>query len=370
MGAMGAILALACLLLSCASAPPQHDEPEPGVAASAWEQELSRVHVEREGSETIVTLIGLEDPTYAIHSLRADDDVLIVELHGVSLHSASLFDALAGSEREWRGDGLVASVVAATDEGARDPLTRVEVALTEPADYVVQPVAEGLALRFSTPKGPASVSAAPPAAQILAPPDPNGATPTDPQAIQSRAGAPAAAATAPAPNAQAPRPIGAGTAATVGAASDSRQPATKLTAIDVTPTRSGVLLKLEADGTLDAGATFVVADPDRLVIDLTGVARAMPHNELAVESDVVRRVRLGDHSEKLRVVLDGGPLAKGFERVRLEPVANGLVLAVGGGTDLDALLQTALSAQDPAEQVAATRSDSGDAADAKPERGD
>jgi len=65
-----------------------------------------------------------------------------------------------------------------------------------------------------------------------------------------------------------------------------------------------VILKLKADGRLGICNTFYMKKPARLVIDLWRIKMKFPHEVVLVESPYLKKVRLGEHPNKVRVVLD------------------------------------------------------------------
>jgi type IV pilus assembly protein PilQ len=65
-----------------------------------------------------------------------------------------------------------------------------------------------------------------------------------------------------------------------------------------------VILRLKADGALGDYNTFDLQKPTRLVIDLWKVKRQFRKKSVSVNSPYVDKVRLGDHPQKVRVVLD------------------------------------------------------------------
>jgi type IV pilus assembly protein PilQ len=94
---------------------------------------------------------------------------------------------------------------------------------------------------------------------------------------------------------------------------------------------------LVADGSVDNAAAFAVENPDRLVMDLPSLVNGMKLSQIPVDSEVVTRIRLGQHEDHLRVVLDGGASAQHFDGRRLVPVADGLLVSLGDPSAADAL---------------------------------
>jgi type IV pilus assembly protein PilQ len=71
-----------------------------------------------------------------------------------------------------------------------------------------------------------------------------------------------------------------------------------------TSQKDKVILRLKADGRLGDYNSFELQKPTRLVIDLWKVKRKFRKKAISVNSPYLKRVRLGDHPQKVRVVLD------------------------------------------------------------------
>ena len=116
--------------------------------------------------------------------------------------------------------------------------------------------------------------------------------------------------------------------------------ATRLVSIEVRDTSDGALVRLWADGTLGRPKRFILRDPYRLVIDLRGLE--FDGNEDAAEVQgsgiYVDRVRVGENSERVRVVIDA-PNEAALVRRRLIPVADGLLVTLGRGETVTRALE-------------------------------
>jgi type IV pilus assembly protein PilQ len=71
-----------------------------------------------------------------------------------------------------------------------------------------------------------------------------------------------------------------------------------------TSQKDKVILRLKADGRLGDYNSFELQKPTRLVIDLWKLKRKFRKKAVSVNSPYLKRVRLGDHPQKVRVVLD------------------------------------------------------------------
>lgn len=105
---------------------------------------------------------------------------------------------------------------------------------------------------------------------------------------------------------------------------------TTLLAVRTEATPQGMLVHLEADGALQGVESFTLSQPARLVLDLPGVQSKVAEQLVQVQGGPVQRIRVGQHQGKVRVVLDAGDNATAFEGRTLEPMAGGMVVALGG----------------------------------------
>jgi type IV pilus assembly protein PilQ len=278
-----------CLLfgvLSCASTPADTE----GAAKI-----LEDLRVEREGEETVVTLVGLEDPVFTAY-LQQDPQRITVDLTAVQ--PAELRDPVAVY------DGLVEEVsVAPFSQDTGGGATRVELLLAVEAEYAVEPAEDGLAIRVTPLGGLAS-------------------TPGLESEAMDEASEPAAGS-----------------------------PATKLTAVDVERVDGGVVLHLRADGAIESAGSFTLDGPERLVIDLPGLTSGLGRDQMAIDSPQATRLRIGQHEGMVRVVVDGGPEAHGFQGRRVIPAGGGLVVALGSGPELDVTVDEVLAKAGPAQPL-------------------
>jgi type IV pilus assembly protein PilQ len=261
---------------------------------------LEDLRVARDGDATVVTLVGPQEPVYTAYLQQAPERLTV--------------DLASVEPGKPRGplpvyDGLIEEVaVTPLAPGSGEGSTRVELLLAADAEYEVQPVAEGLAIRVTPVAG---MAAAPEAAA---------------EALEERA--PASAPRTPA--------VGSG-------------PATRLVAVDVRRVEGGVVLHLRADAAIESAGSFPLEDPERLVIDLPGLASQLGRDQIAVGAPQAARLRIGQHDEMVRVVVDGGPQSRGFEGRRVVPTGSGLLVALGAGAELDAAVDEMLAEATPAE---------------------
>ena len=144
--------------------------------------------------------------------------------------------------------------------------------------------------------------------------------------------------------------VGSVAAPAARARGEDAPPARSVRAIEVSSTTHAVVLHVRADGAIGTVVIFALEDPERLVVDLPGLRDETAKSRIPVRSEIVERIRIGAHSSKTRIVLDGGPAAGGFRERRVTRTRNGLRLELGDGAAAD---QAATSAAGPVAVVAA-----------------
>jgi type IV pilus assembly protein PilQ len=85
-------------------------------------------------------------------------------------------------------------------------------------------------------------------------------------------------------------------------------------------TAEGVEVRVDADGPVDNVDSFVLNNPERVVADFWGAQNAASPVKFNVEEGVIRQVRIGQHPDKVRVVMD-----------LRSPIASHLVEPTGSG---------------------------------------
>ena len=81
-------------------------------------------------------------------------------------------------------------------------------------------------------------------------------------------------------------------------------PASKILDIQQTVSGEDLDVYIIGNGRFDNYNTFVLPDPPRLVLDLFGVRSTEVKDALILDGPWVRRIRVGLHSNKVRVVFD------------------------------------------------------------------
>ncbi len=267
----------------------------------AFAKSLSRLAVERNGDTRVIALDGMAKAAY--EASRAERPRrIVVDLAGVSIGAAE--------SQKTVFDGLVEEVSLAEFQAAPGKTaTRLEVILAADADFEITPDGDRLLLKLS----PAGAHASKPIASE------DGDAPETLAAVSAG-------------------PIDTATPATPNAV------ATKLLAVEPQGSADGTVLRLRTNGAVAAVESSVMAgSPARLVIDLSGVSSSTAAAVTKVDSPQLERVRVGAHGDKMRVVLDAAN-AKAFDQRRVLPVADGIVVALGGGPLVDQAVAVAQGA--------------------------
>jgi type IV pilus assembly protein PilQ len=304
--------AIAWGILACAGSSSTPEE-----SSAAGTEQVQDVVVESEAGLSRVTLVGLEEPVFTAFQ-QADPDRLIVDLAGV--------DWQASEDPISVDDGTIREVtVAPFATGADEPMMRVELALVSASDYDVRPGPRGLVIEVSPLAEMGSLDEPASGDTMAGDVDP-WSTPSEP-AEESEPFEPTAVAETDVVASEEP------------VEGPSPRPASKLERIDARQAGQGVVIHLVADGSVDNAASFTLADPPRLVIDLENVKSVVPKQKVEVGGALVQRVRVGTHENKVRVVVDGVPAGHDpFDGRRVMPVPSGLVIALGEGDEIEQAL--------------------------------
>jgi type IV pilus assembly protein PilQ len=301
--AIAAVLLAAAVAIgttACAGAgtPPSDSASAPG--------EVTDVLVDSGDAGTTITVVGPASPVFTAYR-KTDPDRLVVDLANVK--PGQVADMIPV------GDGRVQDIhVAAVDEQDGEAMTRVEVALSASSEHQVTAGPEGVVIAL-TPVGMAPTASA---QDPWTAPQAEEAAQSDEAAAGAWTGEPAE-----------------------GELSEPTHPATVLTGVDARAIGAGSMIHLEGDGSVDSAQTFTLEDPARLVIDLPGLKSHVKKSTIEVGSPQVARVRVGNHGDKVRVVVDGGSAKAPFEGRRVMPAPSGLVVALGSDPKLDAAVAAA-----------------------------
>jgi type IV pilus assembly protein PilQ len=291
-----------------------------GVGAEAAELNTLRdLKVVQTGSGAQVVVTGTRAPTFTVFRLSGPERLV------VDLSSA---DA-TGIKGMHNGSGPVSGVVASQFSDERASVGRVLVALHQAAQYDVR--AEGnrvvISVDGAAAKAEAKAEPAPevkPAAPAVARAEPAPKAESAAQPAPKAEPAPVVAAAQPAP-AVAPAPAAAPLPENVVAAeADEREvsrPARRITALSFNRDR----LSIRTDGEVARYEVLELADPPRLAVDVYGVG--LSARTPRVRSGLLKDVRVGEHSDKVRLVLDVRGEMPGY---RVDRGGRGLEVVLGG----------------------------------------
>lgn len=289
---------------------------------------ISSVEVEqtRQG-ETRVILEGAQDAMYTAF-LREHPRRLIIDLPEVDLEGIESPIAV--------GEGLVTDVTVGAFGDARiSPTTaRVSIGLDAEAEYELEPQEDRLVVTLKPVAVARSVRPEPTTAEAGAgasEPGSEDETASDSSAspVAPAADAESFAATAESSESTAPAALREGTLESSAPAGGSADAASAAPAADppahgpriVGVSEQGSSVAIESDSPLEQVDSFVLDSPDRIVIDLAGATSAIWPASQEFEQGPVRRIRVGEHPDKVRVVLD---LRAPSETHTLVPVDRGV----------------------------------------------
>jgi type IV pilus assembly protein PilQ len=245
----------------------------PGAQALGAETKtISAVEVQGESGMTRIVLRGAKDAIYTAF-MREDPPRLILELPDVAFEGVNTPISVK--------NGLVEDVTlgAFGDAKSGHGMARVSIALAQASDYEVKPAGDEIVVEVR-PSGAAAATNEP------APSQP-GPAEVAPETEAAPAMAPAATDAAPA-------------APVAEAAPAAKASAPKLESI----VASGTSVELAASGPIDNVDSFKLSNPDRVVVDLFGTKSGIKSAKQSFADGVVSQARIGEHPDKVRVVLD------------------------------------------------------------------
>ena len=275
-------------------------------ALGAETKTISAVEVQAEGGMTRIVLRGAKDAIYTAF-MREDPPRLILELPDVAFEGVNTPISVK--------NGLVEDVTlgAFGDAKAGRGMARVSIALSQASEYEVKPQGDEIVVEVR----PSASAANEPAPSQQGPPEV--APEAAPAATTDAATSAPAAAAAPAPSATAP------------------------TIKSIVAFGEGV--EIEASGPIDNVDSFKLANPDRVVVDLFGAKSAMPGAKQSFAEGVVSQARIGEHPDKVRVVLD---LRAPTGKPTVVPTAQGVRIELGPGESATATKPTETASSVPA----------------------
>jgi len=215
------------------------------------------------------------------------------------------------------GSEIIAAIETTTVAYDPHPYTKVVIELHYETAYRIGRVGEELVASFDpAPAPPAGVSAGPAA-------EPGEVHPLEGKPEERSLAKEEESPQLP-PESPATTPAGPG-------AKEILAPAGKLLTIQQRSAEQGVQFDLVGDGSLSDYDAFHLSDPPRVVVDLFGVRASEVKKETLLNDSLVRKVRVGVHESKVRVVFDVTP-ARGVP-YRIEAEANKLTVTFKPGSE-------------------------------------
>ena len=325
-----AMLVFATVAMGCAK-----PEAPSGATASSMVQSVGEVSVTRDGGDSVVRLAGLIDPIFSV-TTPGDENLVVIDVVDVGKSDArSLVSAVRDETQQVAAyDGVVDLVTVSTfEEAGETPLTRIEIVMSDAGMAQVETTSGGLEIRVTpgvVSLGKVDVS------QSWGNGGGNHAPVRESwQTVDDEAG-----------RTEVVFPSGLEEAST--AVVQPPPDATQLVNVTAKATEGGVLIGLEANGTIGALEAFTLNDPARLVVDLPGLTVGEGAQGINVGSAFVSGVRVGAHDGKVRIVVDGGIASNDFSGRQVMPGTTGMWISIGGGDALVQAMTDALSASEGA----------------------
>jgi len=314
----GALLSAVVLagVLACAGSAVREETPVSLVDS----ERIDDVLVESSGATTRITLLGPEQPVFTAFQ-QAEPERLTVELAGVD-------GQLAGGTIPVY-DGTVEDItVTSALGGDGGPSAQVELVLAGAVDYDVRPGGGGLVIEVTRLSDMDAIDGE----ELADTRDPWAVTPEgDPG--QDAAGSMVAE-----------EPEEPALAALMLEPESAKQ-ATVLERVEAERVGDGAIIRLVSDGMLQSASTFTLEGPARLVVDLPGVKSQVERERIEVGAPQASRIRVGSHSDKVRVVIDGGDATNPFDGRQVLPVSTGLVIGLGNDQAVETAMQAASERQ-------------------------
>jgi type IV pilus assembly protein PilQ len=313
----------------------------PGARALGAETKtISAVEVQAEGGVTRIVLRGAKDAIYTAF-MREDPPRLILELPDVAFEGVNTPISVK--------NGLVDEVTlgAFGDAKAGHGMARVSIALAKASEYEVKPQGEEIVVEVRE----SAAAASEPAPTQPGPPEV--APETEPAAAPATQTSPAttaetAPAVAPAKPMKAAKVASAPKAETTAKAETAPAPAGPAAQIkNIVASATGI--EIQASGPIDNVDSFELKNPDRVVVDLFGAKSGMARAKQTFAEGVVSQARVGEHPDKVRVVLDlRGPSGKPM----VIPTANGVRVEIASTDTATASQPASAASAEPAAPAA------------------
>jgi len=305
-------------------------------------QKLSDVSVDEVDGATVVSLYGLADATW---DATTDPGGKTVWLRFDGVRPDFMPGNLVLDDPRVASVGFVEET-----SGTGSPQTVVAINGRVELDHDVIAMGDHLEVRLVDRNGGPVADAAPERAQGEAP-----------ERAQETL---AEAAAAPAPEASAN--VADSTAAENAASPIAATTVSHLVGVDVEGMAGQTIVRMQTDGAASDVKTFTLKDPPRLVVDLVGLVNQVRTSKIPLDLPQAARLRIGQHADKVRIVLDG-PEGALFQDRNVSVTDRGVVLTIGDVASAATLAEALPSVetepeQAPAQPLAQARADQSEAA--------
>jgi type IV pilus assembly protein PilQ len=235
---------------------------------------LKDVRVFSQGGQWHVVLIGSQSMTYKA-TKTSNPLRVVVDLPNTA--SKPLIASPVG------GNEIIETVKSSTVVHGPPPLTRVEIVLKKDISYDIRQEEEKIRISFDAvpPTSQAEGTEAEPAAEANDDISPT-TTKESPTTVTSEL------------SPEEPK----------RAAEQALPPASTILAIEPVEMGEDIDVHIIGDGRFDKYDVSLLSDPPRLVVDLFGVKSTGIKDELSLSGPWAKRLRIGRHAEKVRVVFD------------------------------------------------------------------
>jgi len=292
-----AVLLMLTALIACASSKQQEPGPADNISVAAPLASLDKVTVEQETSDTLIKLSGKGKLDYSLFRL-SDPQRLIVDFSYCK--QGELPDLTEVN------DGLINMITANEFKNGDREIVRVMVGLDRETDFTVSETAEGVVLRVAHPDdyNPAVASSAariePPASET-------------PVAVEASESAVAASENSESSAETMPACVP-GEPIFLVQANGRRSSDAVINGISVNRSENGVALDFNTRGRIAEGSydIFRLCAPERIVIDIYG-ANAAKNLDRMGDGEFVKKLRVGRHADKVRIVADMNRTSPSFE---------------------------------------------------------
>ena len=115
--------------------------------------------------------------------------------------------------------------------------------------------------------------------------------------------------------------------------------AEELVDIETAIFNDGIIIHLKGRNTLPFPRRFTLGQPDRLVLDFPSIQNGLEQDEVLIQSPHLERIRIGNHPDKLRLVLDQPGLGAPLSSAQLLRAPGGLLVVLGNSPHIQRAIE-------------------------------